>query len=193
MTTQSLRRSARDVRRIAGAKTSKSRLLRYQLNVIPTDVADLVQSVGGWLVDRAMAGWDVNVLVKDLSQVRPLQVLGIRALDFDTGMSGLIRRRSRPAGLAVAASLIANDERLHDDVRATVRHGLTEVALWGGSWPVDLGGPVDFVHYPISAAARVFKGQALAAAGLPDVAMVTTESLVRGGYRPRDSDLIPVS
>jgi hypothetical protein len=50
---------------------AKSRLLRYQLYVIAADVADVLQSVGGWLFDRSMAGWDVNVLLaKD--HIRPV-------------------------------------------------------------------------------------------------------------------------
>jgi hypothetical protein len=39
---------------------AKSRLLRYQLNVIATDVADVVQSVGGWLFDRSPCRRDAH-------------------------------------------------------------------------------------------------------------------------------------
>ena len=61
---------------------AKSRLLRYQLNVIATDVADVVQSVGGWLFDRSMAGWDVNVLLANHHDTRPLRILGVRTFEL---------------------------------------------------------------------------------------------------------------
>lgn len=38
-------------------------MLTYRLDVIATDVADVVRSAGGWLYDRVGAGWEVNVLV----------------------------------------------------------------------------------------------------------------------------------
>ncbi|MBV8789682.1 MAG: hypothetical protein JOZ00_23760, partial [Mycobacterium sp.] len=31
--------------------------LRYRLDVVAASAADVVQSAGGWLYDRAMAGW----------------------------------------------------------------------------------------------------------------------------------------
>src|SRR6201999_4509172 len=39
--------------------------LRYRLDVVAADVADVVKFAGGWLFDRAMAGWDVTVLLVD--------------------------------------------------------------------------------------------------------------------------------
>ena len=38
---------------------------KYQLDVTACDVADVVRHAGGWLYDRAMAGWDVAVTVTD--------------------------------------------------------------------------------------------------------------------------------
>jgi len=31
--------------------------VRYRLDVVAADVADVVRFAGGWLFDRAMAGW----------------------------------------------------------------------------------------------------------------------------------------
>src|SRR3546814_1101974 len=36
--------------------------MRYRLDVVAPTVAEVVRNAGGWLVDRAMAGWDVTVL-----------------------------------------------------------------------------------------------------------------------------------
>ena len=108
------------------------------------------------------------------------------------GLASISRGSERAAGLAVAADLIASDERVHVEVRETLRSGVTEVALWGDGWPVKLGGQVEAVQYRLSAAARIFKGHALAAGGLTDVSVSRTETLFRSGYCPLDSDLIPV-
>ncbi len=35
--------------------------LQYRLNVMAADVAGVVSGIGGWLFDRAMAGWRVSV------------------------------------------------------------------------------------------------------------------------------------
>ncbi|WP_343575423.1 hypothetical protein [Mycobacterium sp.] len=50
--------------------------MRYRLDVVAADVADVVTFAGGWLFDRAMAGWDVTVLVADHVDERPLRILG---------------------------------------------------------------------------------------------------------------------
>lgn len=84
-------------------------------------------------------GWDVNVLVADRSDVRGLEILGARTLDLRAGRTSISRGPERAAGLAVAADLIASDERVHVEVRKTLRSGVTEVALWGDGWPVKLG------------------------------------------------------
>ena len=47
--------------------------MRYRLDVVAADVADVVKFAGGWLFDRAMAGWDVTVLLVDHPDERPLQ------------------------------------------------------------------------------------------------------------------------
>ena len=49
--------------------------MRYRLDVIAPNVLDVVDSVGGWLFDRAIGGWDVNVMVDDHDDPRPLKIL----------------------------------------------------------------------------------------------------------------------
>jgi hypothetical protein len=174
------------------AQAVTDRVVRYQLIVIARSAADVVQFAGGWLFDRRMAGWDVDVLVPDQDASRSLQILGARSFDLHAGLSSVVRGPERAAALAVAADLLAIDERIHEEVLDAVRSGLTEVALWGASRPAKIGGRVDSTQYRLSAAARVYKGHALAAAGLADLEVGHTERLFRGGYRPVDSDLMPV-
>ena len=51
---------------------------KYQLDVTACDVADVVRHAGGWLYDRARAGWDVTVVVTGDCDVTPLRILGVR-------------------------------------------------------------------------------------------------------------------
>jgi hypothetical protein len=167
-------------------------LFRYQLNVIAANVADVVQSVGGWLFDRRMAGWDVNILLSEQDDARALRILGATTVDLRSGLASFLRGPERAAALAVAADLLRIDESIQEEVLEAVRSGLTEVALWGDSRPANVGGQVDSTEYRLSAAARVFKGHALSAAGLVDLEVGHTERLYRSGYQPVDSDLIQV-
>ena len=174
------------------ARAVTDRVMRYQLIVIAPSGADVVQFAGGWLFDRRMAGWDVDVLVPDQDAARSLRILGVTAVDLHAGLASVVRGPERAAGLAVAADLLALDERIHEEVLEAVRSGITEVALWGGTRPAKVGGRVDTTQYRLSAAARAYKRHALAAVGLADREVGHTERLYRSGYRPVDSDLMPV-
>jgi hypothetical protein len=167
-------------------------LFRYQLNVIAASAADVVQSAGGWLFDRRMTGWEVNILLSEQNDARALHILGATTIDLRSGLASFLRGPERAAALAVAADLVAIDESIHQEVLEAVRSGLTEVALWGDSRPANIVGQVDSTEYRLSAAARMFKGHALAAAGLADVEVGHTERLYRSGHQPLDSDLIRV-
>lgn len=146
----------------APASRSRNRELNYRLDVVAFDVVDVVQSAGGWLFDRAMAGWEVNVLLPQTPDARPLQILGVRSLDLESelAVSGV--------GLAVSADAFAADPRVRDKVCTALDRSLTEVTLWGQDWPLAVGRATTPVHHTLSAAARVFKGQALVAAGISD-------------------------
>jgi hypothetical protein len=194
MASQSLQPSPtpRERRRRNRSHAGTTSLFRYQLNVIGASVADVVQSAGGWLFDRRMAGWDVNILLSEHDDVRALRILGATAVDLRSGLASFPRGPERAAALAVAADLLAIDASIEEEVLEAVRSGLTEVALWGDSRPTNVGSQVDSTEYRLSAAARVFKGHALAAAGLVDREVRHTERLYRSGYQPLDSDLIQV-
>jgi hypothetical protein len=194
MASQSLRPSQtpRERRQRGPSHAVTTSLFRYQLNVIAASVADVVQSAGGWLFDRRMAGWDVNILLSEHDDVRALHILGATTVDLRSGLAAFLRGPERAAALAVAADLLAIDASIEEEVLEAVRSGLTEVALWGVSRPTNVGSQVDSTEYRLSAAARVFKGHAMAAAGLVDLEVEHTERLYRSGYQPLDSDLIQV-
>ena len=55
--------------------------VKYRLDVVASSAADVVGSIGGWLYDRVRAGWDVNVLLAQECDDRPLQILGMHAVE----------------------------------------------------------------------------------------------------------------
>src|SRR3984885_6398882 len=81
--------------------------VKYRLDVVASSPADVVCCVGGWLYDRVRAGWDVNVLLPQRCDSRPLQILGIEAADLDSQIAptsmGCAAR-----GLAVSADMFAS-------------------------------------------------------------------------------------
>lgn len=165
-----------------------ARQLEYRLDVLGTDAADLVRFAGGWMFDRALAGWRVNAWLLDADDLRPLQVLGVHGHRLEPGA----RRTDdeHTAGLAVSANLAESDADVRAAVRGVLTSGRTEVVLWGGLRPELLGGRAEPVRYRMSAAARTFKRHALLAADCREISVAACESLVCGGYRPVDSDLV---
>jgi hypothetical protein len=157
------------------------RILRYQLNVIASTTEDVLQSAGGWLCDRARAGWDVNVLVADGGDPRPLAILGAAALDLDDGFLSMVKRASRVGALAVSADLLVADARVREDILRALKRGLTEVIVWGRQWPAELGRQADPVPHRVSPAARAFKSHALVAADVSTDSVSPTETLFRVG------------
>lgn len=138
--------------------------MRYRLDVVAATVVDVVRFAGGWLFDRSMAGWDVTVLVADHPDDRPLQILGAQVLDLEDALASP-QARSRPQALAAAADLFGCDPRVRRGVLQALDHGVTEVTLWGETWPSELDESVGgLVQHRLSMAAKTFKAQALAAA-----------------------------
>lgn len=170
--------------------------MRYRLDVVAPSVLDAVESAGGWLYDRAMAGWDVTVLLdRDGEDVRPLEILGVVVLDLEPVLQAWTQR-PHPQTVAVAADLFATDQRVRQHVLTALDQGLTEVTLWGEQLPADLDRNVDSVRHELSAAARAFKAQALAAANRPALDGVGYVETFRCGVMTCPSvaaDLIPAS
>lgn len=157
------------------------RILRHQLNVVASTTENVVQSAGGWLCDRARAGWDVNVLVAGGGDPRAFAILGATAVDLDQGFASMLRSASRVGALAVSADLLATDTRVREEILRMLKRGLSEVIVWGKQWPAELGRQADPVQHRVSPAARAFKSHALAAAEISSASVTPTETLFRVG------------
>ena len=160
--------------------------MRYRLDVVAANVADAVRFAGGWMYDRVMAGWDVTVLVADGEDERPLHILGVDTTDLESALA-LWEERPHPQTVAVAADLFASDERVRRGVLGALEQGLTEVTLWGDTWPAELDDSIDPVQHQLSAAARAFKTQALTAAAGADACSVAGAETFRCGVMARPS------
>lgn len=166
--------------------------LRYRLDVVAASVADVVQSAGGWLYDRAMAGWEVTVLLPQRGDARALRILGVRALDFQAQLAAL-GKGSTNQTLAVSAEAFTADARVRDAVLQSLDNGLTEVALWGQTpqgWPLRINRAMTSGQHVLSAAARRFKGYALAAAGFPGATAGPAEELLCDACPGADAELV---
>jgi hypothetical protein len=169
------------------ATPSAAGILRYQLNVVALTMEDVVRSAGGWLYDSTRAGWDVNVVVANGGDPRPMTILGATALDLDESFLSMVQRASRGEALAVSADLLDADARVRDEVLRVLKRGLAEVTVWGTRWPAELGRQADSVQHRVSAAARAFKSHALVAADLSTDSVSPTETFFRigtGSFRP---------
>lgn len=166
--------------------------MRYRLDVVAPTVAEAVRYAGGWMFDRVMAGWDVNVLLAEDGDVRPLKILGAEPVDFESVVAAG-DDQPHPQALAVAAGLIDRDARVREGVLRALDQGLTEVAVWGDVEPAALDRGVDSVQHKLSSAARVFKAQALAAAAVTDVVVAPVETFRSGAMNrpPIGADLVP--
>jgi len=161
---------------------------RYRLIVLGDGVGEIVECAGGFLCDRARAGWDLSVMLSGFldrpvarpCDPRPLSILGIDARELDTDVGAAIRRLPRGGALVVGAGLLARNAGVRDDVLRVMTQRQSEVTVWGGS--ADSGYGLDPAAHPLSTAARAFKAHALRAAGVPahDVSAVApTETLFR--------------
>lgn len=152
--------------------------LRYRLDVVAANVADVVTYAGGWVFDRVMAGWDVTVLVAGQEDFRPIRILGADIVDLE-GALETWAERPRPHTLAVCMDLLESDWRIRRGVLEALDHA-TEVRLWGDNWSTELNHTVDSVEHRLSAAARAFKAQALWALELPAPAVNSCEIFRNG-------------
>jgi len=167
----------------AGAPRGDTESLRYRFDVVAASAVDVVQSAGGWLYDRAMAGWEVVVLLPDgphFEDGRPLRILGVQVSELESEFEAA---GATAKSLAVSAEAFAADERVRDLVLKARGDRLTEVALWGEHWPLEMNRGLTRVHYALSAAARRFKRQALVAAGMPCESVDPTETLLTDSVR----------
>jgi hypothetical protein len=132
------------------------------------------------------------VLIGSDEDIRPLEILGAEVRDLESVLESW-EERPHPQTVAVAADLFDRHARVRQGVLEALEQGATEVTLWGEGLPAELDESVDSVQHRLSAAARAFKAQALAAANAPDAAVDHTETFRCGMMASVASDLIPAS
>lgn len=157
------RAQRRAERRTAAAR----RPYPYRIDVHGLDVADVVESIGGWLFDQAMAGWYVDVDVDGPKDEQPLHILGIRSHRPLT-----VATPEQRITVVVAARLLDIDHGVRTKVTAALRGG-DNVIVWGTTGDAERRYRLSDVSYRPSAAALAFKAHALRAAG---TAMNSAES-----------------
>jgi hypothetical protein len=141
----------------SSARPAPADVERYQLHVFASSIADAVVSAGGLIFDRAMAGWDVTVVVDGDgvgSDDRPIRILGGRVSGPDQVVSV-----PGPQALAVATDVVVKSEQVRRLVFAARR------ADQASPRPPNLNCRFVPVHHQPSAAAQVFKSHALAVGG----------------------------
>ena len=107
---------------------------RHRLDVVAASVPDVVRSAGGWLADRALAGWDVNVFVPDTDDVAPLRILGVTPHSHADVLP--TRRNPRPpTAMAVSADMMSTDSTVRDQLVADFAREIPEVTVWGAAVP----------------------------------------------------------
>lgn len=178
------------VARAARADLDFGECLRYRLDVLAVSAVDVVQSAGGWLYDRMMAGWEVTVLLAEglnPRDTRPLRILGVRASELDVAACAM-----NSQSLAVSAQAFGSDARIRERVLDALNRTSTEVALWGNGPPAGVDRGMSPVQHKLSAAARIFKGYALAASGISCDAVDPIETMLcnSSASLPVDSELI---
>src|SRR5271163_1109260 len=122
-----------DSSRVSSARAARAddECLRYRLDVVAASAVDVVQSAGGWLYDRMMAGWEVTVLLPDGFDTRPLRILGVRALDIQAELApelASVGAGATSQSLAVSAEAFSADARVRDRVLEALGRSSTEVA-----------------------------------------------------------------
>jgi hypothetical protein len=134
--------------------------------VVTPSTAEAVRFAGGWLFDRVMAGWDATVYRADEDDDRPLRIIGARAAGLDHLVAAL-PRGAAPHAIAVHTDIYNRDARVRRMVLDALGERSARVSLWGDLRTAGGDEGSCSVLYRLSAAARAFKAQALAAASVP--------------------------
>lgn len=140
---------------------------RYRLDVIASQLADVVQHAGGWMFDHVVSGWDVTVLLPECSDPRPVQILGVRVARLN---GELVNGGARAANtIGACAAFYRGNAGLRRYLGRAINHG-SEVVLWPGEAGGQSVPAVGQVQHRLTRAACVFKAEALRALNLPRVA-----------------------
>ncbi|PRC47802.1 hypothetical protein C6A85_83090, partial [Mycobacterium sp. ITM-2017-0098] len=87
----------------------------YRIVVVASCVGPVVEAAGGFLCDRARAGWDVSVLFAGACDPRPLAVLGVsgQRVSGTAGDAGSVI-----SGLPPGTRVVVDADLLRDDGQA---------------------------------------------------------------------------
>jgi hypothetical protein len=157
----------------------------YQVDVVADSVADAVRHAGGLMFDRGRIGWRISVVTDDTAHCRALTILGVhRELpgareQSSSGQDRVVRCLVLPAKL-----LTANPHAIA--VENAMPEPPAELLLWGPYANGELTDQLCPVRYELSAAARMFKAEALRSMGT-DVRVEPAETFWAG----EDLDSVP--
>jgi hypothetical protein len=157
----------------------------FRTDLIASQVADVVQFAGGWMCDRAMAGWRVTVFLPDVADIRPLDMLGVRA-ERESAPSEAVERAA--GTIAVCNPLYEDDKLLRRHVDRALRRGLQKLMVWPCQPRGNSLSEMSHVHHRLSRAARSFKARALAALDMPTDAS-PVECFLSLGRNPGDAPI----
>ncbi len=156
-----------------------ARFMRYRMVVLVRDSAEAVSAAGGWLFDRVMAGWEVTVLVADMTNAQPLRILGVTVGDLNDTKA--LEAAGIPHSVAISGALCESDADVRARVLDWLERGLQEVTLWGEDYAEDLDSRTTSARHVLSRAARAFKARALAASAGSSQAVADAEPFRTGG------------
>lgn len=151
----------------SGAATRPRRIPRHTGVVLGSSVAEVVDCLGGWIFDRALAGCETIVFTPPPGDTRALEILGAKAADY--GDIPVVPGWCDGFGvLAVSAGIYAADEKARAAVSARRSDGTSRTYLWGEQSAAGAGREFAVITpHQVSLAGQAFKRQALTAAGLP--------------------------
>lgn len=127
------------------------------------DAPETVAAAGGLLFDRAGGGWVVEVYLDQPAESAAFDILGVPR---ESLAAGIRRMRIWPDAVIVSPALYTESAIARRLFVAAAHRSLTEVALWGDTWPHDAGPGIGRVEHRLSTAAVAFKRHAMIAVGL---------------------------
>lgn len=159
--------------------------LKPRAAAVARDTAEVVRFAGGWLFDKAMGGWDVNVLTLDGGDLRSLRILGVHPHNLAPVLESRVTLGQCLRVIAIPEELYWSEPGFRKIVGVALEPQ-GELLLWGDGASAALDqypsiyprrAPVPVLHR-LSFAARAFKAHALAATQIqdPDAVVIDSES-----------------
>ncbi|WP_155770902.1 hypothetical protein [Mycobacterium colombiense] len=106
----------------------------YRIDVFATDVVSAITHAGGWLYDHAARGWHVTVIANNVSDSRPLRILGVDLVDLDSLLA--VAPGPRAHLLNIATELLESDPQVQQLVLTGFSHNRTDIAVWANKYLV---------------------------------------------------------